>query len=241
LLYYAVLGLQASRGTNPGTLNWGTPANDPQYIVKYRDAQQFVLNQIMDMNRYLFMNQLLPLMGKPGFLNKLVGLMLRVAAAVVILISIAFIFHAGKKTFELTTQTIMGGILFDILYIIAIYSVVHAILIRGREIEQMPQHEYMVLSMGSILLKLVGEVYAFFTNTGVSTILNPMPWFYPAPSNPNFTGGLTIILVGVLLATAVLIGFYMLAELVSLLVRPQNRPVSTPRQIANYSKSRYGG
>jgi len=231
------------------------PRIDPQYIVKTQYAQQFAQNQNMDMNRYLFMNRLLPLLGKPGFLNKLVGLMLRVAAAVVILVSIAFIFHAGKKTFELTTQTIMGGVLFDILYIIAIYSVVHAILIRGREIEQMPQHEYMVLSMGAILLKLVGEVYAFFvaltaigggiyvwfTNTGVSTILNPMPWFYPAPSNPNFTGGLTIILVGVLLATAVLIGFYMLAELVTLLARPQNRPVSAPRQIANYSKSRYGG
>ena len=208
----------------------------------------------VDMNRYLFMNRLIPLLGKPGFLNKLVGLMLRVTAAVVLLGSIAFIFDAGKHTFKLSTEMVMGGIIFDILYIVAIYSVVHAILIRGREIEQMPTQDHMVLSMGAILLKLVGEVYAFFvgltaigggiyvwfTNERVSAILNPMPWFYPAPS-PNFTGGITIILLGVLLATAVLIGFYMLAELVSLLVRPQNRPVSAPRQISNYSKSRYGG
>lgn len=237
----------------PGTVKPVPPQRRSQYIDKYQAAQQF--GKIMSVDRYLFMNRLLPLLGKPGFLNKLVGLMLRVAAAVVILISIAFIFHAGKKTFELTTQTILGGILFDILYIVAIYSVVHAILIRGREIEQMPQQDYMVLSMGAILLKLIGEVYAFFvaltaigggifvwfTNEGVSAILNPIPWFYPAPSDPNFTGGLTIILVGVLIATAVLIGFYMLAELVTLLVRPRNRPVSAPRQIANYSKSRYGG
>lgn len=207
------------------------------------------------MNRYLFMNRLLPLLGKPGFLSKLVAVMLRVSAAVVTLVSIAFIFHAGKKTFELTTQTIMGGVLFDVLYIVAIYAVVHAILIRASDIEHMPQQDFTVLSMGAILLKLVGEVYAFFvaltaigggiyvwfTNQGVSTILNPMPWFYPAPSNPNFTGGLTIILAGLLLATAVLIFFYMLSELIGLATRPQNRPVSAPRQISNYSKSRYGG
>jgi len=205
------------------------------------------------MNRYLFMNRLLPLLGKPGFLSKLVGLMLRVTAAVVLLGSIAFVFDAGKHTFKLPTDMVMGGILFDILYIVAVYTVVHAILIRGREIEQMPQQEYMVLSMGAVLLKLIGEVYAFFvgltaigggiyvwfTNKSASTILSPMPWLYPTPS-PSFTGGITIILLGVLIATAVLIGFYMLSELVLLLVRPQNRPVSAPRQIANYSKSRYG-
>lgn len=207
------------------------------------------------MNRYLFMNQLLPLLGKPGFLNKLVAVMLRVAAAVVILVSLAFIFTAGKVTFSLPAQTIMGGILFQIFYIVAIYSVVHAILIRAKEIEQLQQNEYLILPMSVLLLKLVGEVYAFFvaltaigggmfvwfTNKGVATILSPMPWFFPAPSDPNFTGGLTIMLAGVLLATAVLIGFYMLSELLLALVRPQNRPVSAPRQIANYSKSRYGG
>lgn len=206
-------------------------------------------------NRYLFMTQLLNLLGKPGFLNKLVAVMLRVAAAVVVLVSLAFIFTAGKVTFALPAQTIMGGILFQILYILAIYSVVHAVLIRARDIEDMAPMEYPVLSMGTVLLKLIGEVYAFFvaltaigggifvwfTNKSVTAILSPMPWFYPVPSGPNFTGGLTIMLVGVLLATAVLIGFYMLSELLSALVKTQSRPVAAPRQIANYSKSRFGG
>lgn len=200
------------------------------------------------------MGRLLQLFGKPGFLNKLVAVMLRVAAAVAVLVSLAFTFAAGKVTFGLPTQTIMGGILFQILYILAIYSVVHAILIRARDIEQLPPSDFMVLSMGTVLLKLVGEVYAFFvaltavgggifvwfTNKSVASILNPMPWFYPVPSGPNFTGGLTIMLVGVLLATAVLIGFYMLSELLTVLTRSQSRPASAPRQIANYSKSRYG-
>lgn len=207
------------------------------------------------MNRYLFMSRLLPLLSKPGFLNKLVAVMLRAAAAVVILVSLAFIFTAGKVTFGLPAQTIMGGILFQILYIIAIYAVVHTILIRANDIEQLTQNEYMALPMGVILLKLVGEVYAFFvaltaigggifvwfTNKGVATILSPMPWFFPAPSDPNFTGGLTIMLAGVLLAAAVLISFYMLSELFNSLARPQVRPAVAPRQIANYSKSRHGG
>jgi hypothetical protein len=206
-------------------------------------------------NRYLFMSRLLQLLGKPGFLNRLVAVMLRVAAAVVLLVSLAFIFTQGKVTFSLPAQTIMGGILFQILYILAIYTVVHAMLIRARDIEQLPPSEYMVLSMGTVLLKLIGEAYAFFvaltaiggglfvwfTNMNVAAILNPMPWFYPVPSGPNFTGGLTIMLVGVLLATAVLIGFYMLSELLSALARPPSRQVGPPRQIANYSKSRFGG
>jgi len=205
-------------------------------------------------NRYLFMGRVLHLLGKPGFLNNLVAVMLRVLAAVVVLVSLAFIFTAGKVTFGLPTQTIMGGILFQILYILAIYCVVHAILIRARDIEQLPPTDFMVLSMGTVLLKLIGEVYAFFvaltalgggifvwfTNKSVATIMSPIPWFYPVPSGPNFTGGLTIMLVGVLLATAVLIGFYMASELLTALVKNNSRPVVAPRQIANYSKSRIG-
>lgn len=209
------------------------------------------------MNRYLFMSHLIPLLNKPGFLNTLMAVTLRVLAAVVVLVSLASIFTAGKVTFSLQAHSIMGGILFQIFYIVAIYSVVHAILIRARDIENLPANEFMVLPMGAVLLKLVGEVYAFFvamtaigggifvwfTNKPVSTILSPVPWFFPVPNDPNFTGGITIMLGGVLLAAAVLIGFYMLSELFMALVRSQQRTAmpAQPRQIANYTKSRFGG
>lgn len=208
------------------------------------------------MNRYLFMSHLIPMLNKPGFLNSLVAVALRVLSAVVVLVSLASIFTAGKVTFSLQAHSIMGGILFQIFYIVAIYSVVHAILIRARDIEHLPTSEFMVLPMGSLLLKLIGEVYAFFvamtaigggifvwfTNQPVSAIMSPVPWFFPVPHSPNFTGGITIMLGGTLLAAAVLIGFYMLSELFTALIRSQQRTISAPpRQIANYTKSRFGG
>lgn len=208
------------------------------------------------MNKYLFMGRLIPMLSKPGFLNVLVASMLRVLAAIVVLFSLAFFFAAGQVTFKLPAQTIMGGILFQAFYIVAIYAVVHTILIRARNIELLPHGDYMVMPLAAVLFKLVGEVYAFFvalmaigggiyvwfTNKGVSTIMDPMPWFFPAPEDPNFTGGITLIIGGVMLATAVLIGFYMLSELTTALSRATTpRTVAAPRAIASYSKTRING
>ena len=207
----------------------------------------------------MFMGPFLRLLENSAFFSRMVGIMLRVLAALIVLGSLATIFKAGKVMFDLPASGIMGGIMYQLFYILAIYAVSHTLIIRARDIEAQRDSEHYVLPIASFLARLVGEIYAafvaltaiggglfvWFTGQPVGKIMNPIPFLYPIPKQPNFMGGIELILSGILIATAAIIVTYIVAELLNALnratsVRQQSN--SGPRPISDHrsSRSRFG-
>jgi len=209
--------------------------------------------------KYLFMGPLLRLLASGEFFARMVSVMLRVLAALVVLGSLAAIFKAGKVMFDLPASGIMGGIMYQLFYILAVYAVVHTLLIRSQDIDNQKHEEFFALPIAAYLIRLIGEVYAafvaltaigggifvWFTGQPVGKIMSPVPFMFPVPKNPDFMGGIELIISGVLLATASIIATYLLAELLTALSRASavRKNVSAgPRQISDHrsSQSRFG-
>ena len=109
--------------------------------------------------------------------------------------------------------------------------VIHTLLIRARDIDELPETEFTIIPIGSILLKLVGEVYACFVAV-MSIAGGILVWFIggqafyllkkssPLPFVPSlgggqgFLGGLLFMAAGLFTAFFVLALFYFLAEVV---------------------------
>ncbi len=181
------------------------------------------------MDKYLFMRRVLELLQQPGFLNKIVAITLRAVGGLIILLSLVAFFNAGKVISNLPASGMLGGILFLLCYILAIYAVVHTIVIRARNIDDIVQTEFTTFPLVALLLKTFGEVFAafatlvaiggglyvWFTGKSVETILDTIHKFLPSFSDTSFMGGIQFIVDGVLSAIGVLVLCYMLAEVVT--------------------------
>ena len=194
------------------------------------------------MEKYLFMRSLLNLLGQPRFFSRLISIVLRVSAALIVLFSIPTFFQAGKLTFELSANKMLGGILFEIFFIVAVYAAVHVLLIRARDVDNLPAKESYALPVGAVLIKMIGEVYAsyvalvavggglfvWFTALKLDRVLNTtIRWLFPVShDDPSFIGGIGFMVSGVVVAIAMLIVSYMLAEALSMIGRNE-RPVSS--------------
>ncbi len=185
------------------------------------------------MKDYLFIPHLLNLIARPRFFNRAVAISVRAAAAVIVLVGLVPFFQASKIIFNLPASGILGGILFQLFYIVAIYSVVHAFIIRADDIENLPGSEFNTITLMSVLLQLIGEAYAafvsliavgggifiWFTAKGIDKLLSPVPKFLPNFGDASFMGGIQFMIGGIFVAIVVLVLFYFLSELMILLVR----------------------
>ncbi|MEE8388958.1 MAG: hypothetical protein V3R65_10305 [Acidiferrobacterales bacterium] len=207
------------------------------------------------MEKYLFMRPFLKLLGTGPFFTRLVASMLRILAALIVLGSLALIFKAGKFMFELPASGLMGGVMYVLFFILAIYAVVHTLIIRARDIEAQKEEDYFILPVASILTRLAGEAYAayvaltavgggifvWFTGEAIGKIMDPIPFLFPTTQKPNFMGGIELILIGVLLAAGAIIASYVIAELVTALSRatsyrqPRSGDSTGPRHIDEHN------
>ncbi len=209
------------------------------------------------LHKYLFMRPFLRLLERRSFFTRLTGVMLRILAAIVVLGALAMFFQAGKLIFNLPTNGILGGILFQLFYILAIYAVVHTMLIRAADIEALRDDRVFMLPLMAILARMAGEIYAsyaaltaigggifvWFTGQRIGRILSPMPLFFRTSQKPDFMGGIELMLSGVLLAIGAIIVSYAVSELLASLIRNDNvRPVMNgPRQLGDQRvRSRFG-
>ncbi len=98
---------------------------------------------------YLFMKPLLGKLGEGAFFCRLIAHALRATAALIVLFSLVTFFEAGKLIFQLPAQGILGRVLFELFFVLAIYAVVHVFLIRARDIEQIQAGEFYALPSGA--------------------------------------------------------------------------------------------
>lgn len=186
-----------------------------------------------DMEKYFFMKPVLQFISEGKFFRKTVAIALRVLA-----IAIAFASMVGwivnwKLVFSFPVSGIIGGIVFQLLLVVAVYMVVHVMLIRSNNIERLPEAEYTVIPIVSLCLKLVGEMYAsFLAVTAVagglyiwiagrdagSDLLGIVATFIPAFGDLTFLGGVRFMLKGATMSFITLLFSYFLSEAVIVMV-----------------------
>ena len=189
------------------------------------------------MENYLFMRTVLNWLATPQHLNRMLAISLRVLATLIVPFSLVTFFKAGKLIFDLPASGILGGIIFQMLFVLAIYAVVHVLFIRARNIDALPGRDYNLFPLASILVRAAGEaiaafislvavgggIYVWFTGKGVGTILNPPPKFLPVFGDTTFMGGIEFMVGGVLSAILLLVVAYLAAEGLQLLSEAAGR------------------
>jgi hypothetical protein len=187
------------------------------------------------MEKFLFVHVLLERLADTRFCYRSLSMILRVLSGLFVLFSFATFFQAGKLTFSLPAQSILGGLLFELFFVLAVYAVVHAILIRARDIESLDPAGPWALRASTVLSRLVGEIYflfvtlvsmgaglfVWFTATSHYKVLgSTLRSFFPAfHEDASFLGGIQFMVSGILLSLAVLIVSYALAEVLTLVLR----------------------
>jgi hypothetical protein len=186
--------------------------------------------------RYFFMVPLLERLAQPAFVARLVAIVLRVTGTLIALLSLTIFFKVGKLTFELPTNRILGGILFEVFFVLAVYATVHVFLLRARDMEALKAGDTYAISIVALLLKLAGEAYCvfmvfmalggglfvWFTNQHLGNLLGPVvrALFPGANEDSTFMGGIQLIATGVLIGIGALVLTYAASQVLSLLVRP---------------------
>lgn len=187
------------------------------------------------MEKYLFARALLNRLADARFCYRLLAGGLRVAAGLLGLFSIVTFFQVGRIVSALPAQSILGGVLFELFFVLAVYAAVHVALIRAQDIEALAPDGPYAIRATVVLSRLVGEAYFCFVSlVGIGTGL--FVWFTASshykvlgPSlrqlfptrheDASFLGGIEFILSGLLFSLTVLIASYVIAEALSLLLR----------------------
>ena len=199
------------------------------------------------MEKYFFMQTVLNWLAEPRRLNRFLAITLRVLAALIVPFSLVTFFKAGKVIFALPPSGVLGGVVFQIFFVLAVYAVVHGLIIRARSIEDLTGGEYNIFPLVAILLRTVGEamaafislvavgggIYVWFTGKGIGTILNPPPKFLPLYGDTTFMGGIEFMVGGVLSAILVIVVSYLAAEGLNLVTVAAKRLQAGSRQGAD--------
>lgn len=207
------------------------------------------------MENYFFMKPLLRLLGQRDFFYRVVAITMRVVAGILVLSGLAMFFKAGKSIFDFNkTGEILGGILFLLFFVIAMYAVVHILLIRARDVEALKaDNELHMLPLGALLIRMLGEVYFiyvsliaiggtiffWFTSKAHITVMNPIPAFFPSLKQTDFVDGVVYMLAATLVSFLILVVAYMIAETINIIVRSL-RKAMTPQQVHPKEFRRYG-
>ena len=202
------------------------------------------------MENYFFMRTALNWLAEPRRINRMLAITLRVLASLIVPFSLVTFFKAGKVIFDLPASGILGGIVFQMFFVLAIYAVVHGLFIRARNIDALPGGEYNMFPLAALLVRAAGEavaafislvavgggVYVWFTGKGVGTILNPPPNFLPLFGDTTFMGGIEFMVGGVLSAILVVVVSYLAAEGLQLLTEAAGRMQASRRTASEPSE-----
>jgi hypothetical protein len=189
------------------------------------------------MGKHFFMKPVLNWLAVPGNFNRVMAITLRSVAVLVVPLGLVTFFKAGKVTFELPASEMLGGIFFEMAYVVAIYCVVHGLYIRANDIDHLKSDRFNMFSLAAIIIRSVGEtgaaylacvslgggVYVWFTAKSIRTLLDPLPTLLPVFGGTNFIGGIQFMMAGMLSAVALLSAAYLLADAMKLLTNASRR------------------
>jgi hypothetical protein len=190
--------------------------------------------EVYAMKKYLFMRSVLHTLSEGKIFRLAFTIALRVLAGVAVLVGLIAWLTMWKLVLSLSGAGLLGGVLFQALFCVAVYAATHAILIRANDIANLPEGELTLLPIAMIIIRLIGEVAAafgvvvalaggiliWFAGGSAGYLLSSVPWMPNSSSlgGETFIGGVLVIAIGVLGNFFALTFFYWLAELLGLSV-----------------------
>ena len=204
------------------------------------------------MDSYLFMESVLQLIAQGRFFRKAVAVILQTLAVVVSIAGLVAWMSMWKFAARAPFFALLGIVIFQLFFVVALYMVAHALFIRARDIAQLPDEEFYVIPIVAIALKLIGEVYASFVAVmsvaggiliwlmrgyAFSLVKKAAPFVPRLGNGEGFVGGLLFMGGGLFAAFVVLVLTYFLAEAVCMMAESA-RNLKITRQIAEqYDKA----
>ena len=185
------------------------------------------------MKKYFFMEAVLEKISQGQFFRKAFSVTLQILAFLIVIAALVAWITVWKSISGFSAEAIVGVIIFQVLFVISVYMVIHILIIRAGNIKELPDSDYTVIPIVSITLKLLGEIYASFI-TVISIAGGILSWFIGSGafymvkrpsllipsygSGEGFWGGLVFMAGGLFSAIVGLVLFYFLAESVVVLV-----------------------
>lgn len=185
------------------------------------------------MEKYLLAPLLIRKLGQDNDFRNCFSRLLKVLA-IVCGVAAFIVFCLGwKELFEMSSEGMIGGIIYQLTFAVAAYFVVHCTLLRAGEVLQAAPGRSAALSVTAVVLKLAGEawgtasallgsgaaIFIWFAGRQAGVLLDKTAVFFPfLQAGPaSFTAGMALIFQGILYgALAILVG-YLLADLLRLL------------------------
>ncbi len=159
--------------------------------------------------------------------------LLRLQAALVVLLGVLASIELWRGTSGLSTSGVLGLLVFQLALAGALYFAAHLSWIRAGDVARMPDGQTSVIPLATLLVRLWGEIYGTVLaalSVGGAVLL----WLAGTGAGRGFLGalqlgsfdvageafpaGLRLLGVGLALAAFGLLGAYLLAELIQLLV-----------------------
>jgi hypothetical protein len=205
------------------------------------------------MDSYLFMESVLHLIAQRSFFKKAFVRVLQALAVVVSIAGLVTWMSVWRFAARAPIVVLLGIVIFQLLFVVALYMVAHTLFIRARDIAALPEGEFYVMPIAAIALKLIGEIYASFVAVmsvagGVliwlmrgyafSLVKMTAPFVPRLGNGEGFVGGLLFMGGGLFAAFVVLVVSYFLAEAVCMMADSAQN-IKITRQIAEqYDKDR---
>ncbi|MEW6067998.1 MAG: hypothetical protein AB1610_06890 [Nitrospirota bacterium] len=180
------------------------------------------------MEKYFFMKHLLQLISQGAFFRKVFVTALRILSVVIGFAGITGFVYNWNFIAKLPASKILGGIIFQLLFVVAIYMVIHSILIRAKEITELSESEFTAVPIMPVGLKLLGEIYCcfvipvaigggifiWFAGLSAFNVLRKVAFIVPKFTDASFTGGILYILYNLFFAFFVFVFLRFLSEMV---------------------------
>jgi hypothetical protein len=126
------------------------------------------------MSKLLFMRSLLDLLSRGKDCRKVAAFFLRALAVLIAVSAIVSLFLNWEALFKPRPSVVFGrveeasltgegaivGVVSIVMFVLALYLVIHTLLIRASDIRQAPEDEFTFIPLMAIGLKLIGEIYA---------------------------------------------------------------------------------
>src|SRR5208337_1082758 len=204
------------------------------------------------MDDYLFMESALQLIAQGKFFRKAFARVLQALAVVISIAGLVTWMSFWRFAAQAPFAALLGIVIFQMLFVVALYMVAHTLFIRARDIAALPEAEFYVIPIAAIVLKLMGEIYAscvavmsiagciliwLMRGYAFSLVRKAVPLAPHLGDGEGFMGGLLFMGGGLFAAFVVLVLCYFLAEAV-VLMADSAQNIKITRQIAEqYDKS----
>ncbi len=190
------------------------------------------------MEKYLFVKQLSGLIEKEDFVKRVFSVYLKSIAIFTILAGLVGFVVSWKDVLKLSTTGLIGGIIFQTLFIIAVYSVVHSLLLGAENIKENKEADPIFTHTGCEILKsfslayglfasimaIGGGIFIWFAGAGVrntNSLFRVLNHYYPFTNLQGevFIQGLSFMIRGIAYAFLISLGLYILSEVLTAVVR----------------------